>query len=83
MKGKNIIKGPILSIPSAPSSIVYSITLLSGHMITNPAGFGVDIDSLVSVEPIDSTRRLENYEPGADREQVHDALRRVATARKS
>ena len=80
MKGKNIIKGPI--IPTS-SGLIYSITLLSGNIVTSPAGFGIDIESTLSTEPIDNTRHLEDYEPGADREQVHDALRRVATAKKS
>lgn len=79
MKGKNIIKGPILP---TPSGMVYSITLLSGNIVTSPAGFGVDIESVLPTAPIDSTRHLEDYEPGADREQVHDALRHVATTKK-
>lgn len=80
MKSKNIIKGPILP---TPSGLVYSITLLSGHIVTSPAGFGVDIESVVPTESIDNTHYLEDYEPGASREQVHNVLRHVATAKKS
>ena len=39
MKNSNVIKGPIL--PTA-SAVVYSITLLSGNIVTNPSGFGND-----------------------------------------
>ena len=80
MKDKNIIKGPILP---TPSGLVYSITILSGNIVTSPAGFGIDIESVVPAESIDSTHHLEDYEPSASKEQVHDALRRVATAKKS
>ena len=41
MKDKNIIHGPVLQ---TPSGLVYSVTLLSGHIVTNPTGFGVDVD---------------------------------------
>lgn len=68
MNDKNIIKGPILP---TPSGLVYSITLLSGHIVTNPAGFGVDIESVVPTESIDSTRHLGEYKPGVSKEQVH------------
>lgn len=78
MKGKNIVKGPILP---TTSSLVYSITLLSGNIVTSPAGFGIG-DFALPTEPIDSVNHLEDYEPGADREQVYDALRRVATAKR-
>jgi hypothetical protein len=82
MKGKNIIKAPFLQ---TPSSLVYSITLLSGHIVTSPAGFGVDIESVVptDVSVKDSTRHLEDYELGANGEQVRNTLRRVATKKKS
>lgn len=81
MKGTNIIKGPVLQ---TPSGLVYSVTLLSGHIVTSPMGFGVDIESVVptDISVKDNTRHLEDYEPGANREQVHNALRRVATAKK-
>lgn len=41
MKGKNIICGPVLQ---TPSGLVYSVTLLSGHIVTNPTGFGTDVE---------------------------------------
>lgn len=73
MKSKNIIRGPVLQ---TPSGLMYSITLLSGHIVTNPAGFGVDIESIVpDVSIEDGTRHLEDYEPGANREQAHNTLR--------
>ena len=80
MKNKNVIKGPFLQ---TPSNLLYSITLLSGHIVTNPAGFGTDIETIEPIEFFkDTTHQLEPYEPGADRAQVHDALKRVATASK-
>ena len=82
MKNRNVIKGPFLQ---TTSNLVYSVTLLSGHIVTSPAGFGIGIESIVPIDVLakDSTRQLEDYEPGADREQVYGALRRVATASKS
>jgi hypothetical protein len=66
MKTKNIIQGPVLQTSSG--GLVYSVTLLSGHIVTSPAGFGIDIESIVPVDVSieDSTRHLEDYEPSAD-----------------
>jgi hypothetical protein len=40
MKNDNIIHGPFLQ---TPSTLVYSVTLMSGQIITSPAGFGFDV----------------------------------------
>jgi hypothetical protein len=40
MKDENIIHGPILQ---TPFGLMHSVTLLSGHIVTNPAGFGADL----------------------------------------
>ncbi len=83
MKSKNIIHGPVLQTPSG--GLVYSVTLLSGHIVTSPAGFGIDIEFIVpaDVSIEDSTRHLEDHEHGSNREQVNNTLRLVATAKKS
>jgi len=81
MKSKNIIRGPVLP---TPSGLVYSVTLLSGHIITSPAGFGADVELTPPISETDTsnTHRLEDYAPGANREEVYKALRYVATAQK-
>jgi hypothetical protein len=60
MKSKKIVYGPVLQTPSG--GLVYSVTLLSGHIVTNPAGFGIGIESIVpadiSIE--DTARHLED-----------------------
>jgi len=83
MKGDNIIHGPVLQTPSG--GMVYSVTLLSGHIVTNPMGFGVSIEPIVPTDicPTDSTRQLEDYEPGATQTQVLAALKKVVTSPKS
>ena len=43
----NSIKGPFLH---TPSNLVYSVTLMSGNIITSPIGFGRDI---ATMEPLD------------------------------
>ncbi len=79
-----VIQGPIA--PSITGGVVYEVTLASGMIITNPVAFGLTERLSVSPTIIVSdkgqvlARALEDYEPGADREQVHSALRRVATA---
>ena len=62
MKGTNIIKGPILP---TTSNLVYSITLLSGNIVTNPAGFGAE-------EDIWENDRWKEVEPVVDRENILD-----------
>jgi len=59
MKGNNVIKGPIL--PTV-SNLVYSVTLLSGNVVTNPSGFGLEEDS--NWKP-----NLEDLEPVAEKEK--------------
>jgi len=73
MKGKNIIHGPILQ---THSGVVYSITLLSGHIVTNPEGFGIDIELTppIRASDTDNIHRIEDYAPGANREEVHKAV---------
>jgi hypothetical protein len=68
MKDKKIIHGPIIR---THSRMVYSITLLSGHIVTNPEGFGKDIDLLPGVNESDaeSIHRVEDYGLGANRNQ--------------
>lgn len=81
MKSKNIIRGPVLQ---TSSGLVYSVTLLSGHIVTSPAGFGVDVELTPPISETDTnnTHRLEDYAPGANREEVHKALRHIATTQK-
>jgi len=81
MKNENIIHGPIIPMHSG---IIYSVTLLSGHIVTSPEGFGVNVESTPSTSESNrgDLHRLEDYAPGASRDEVHKALRRVATAKK-
>ena len=46
MKSENIVHGPVLQ---TPSGLVYSITLLSGHIVTNPTGFGTDVELISQI----------------------------------
>lgn len=84
-----VIQGP--TAPSVTGGIIYEVTLASGMLITNPTDFGLTEYLGVSPTVIVSdkgqilarARDLEDYEPGGDREQIHNALRRVATAKRS
>lgn len=63
MKNKNVIKGPFLQ---THSGLVYSVTLLSGQIVTSPVGFGIETETIVPMDviPEDSTHELKYYEPG-------------------
>ena len=84
-----VIQGPIA--PSVTGGVIYEVTLASGMLITNPVAFGLIADLSVSPTTIVTEkgqvlvgareRQLEDYEPGAERERVHGASRRVATTR--
>ncbi len=63
MKDEKIIHGPIVR---THSGMVYSITLLSGHVVTNPEGFGVDIELTPPMREsdVDRVQQLEGRAPG-------------------
>lgn len=70
MKVRNIIHGPIVQ---THSGIVYSITLLSGHIVTSPEGFGIDIELTpkISDSDMDNIPRIEDYAPDTNQKEIH------------
>ena len=56
MKGKNIIYGPVLQ---NPSGLVYSVTLLSGRIVTNPTGFGTDDERISSIDEFNKEKEFK------------------------
>jgi hypothetical protein len=73
MKDKKIIHGPIVQ---THCGMVYSITLLSGHIVTNPEGFGknIDLTPQVNESDADSIPRLEDFAPSANRNEAHKTV---------
>lgn len=77
MSKKNSLRGPFLQ---TPSGLVYSVTLLSGHIVTNPSGFGTQVEVELSEDSaqVPDVHQLEDYRPDTTKQQVFDALRRTA-----
>ena len=77
MSKKTIVRGPFLQ---TSSGLVYSVTLLSGHIVTNPSGFGTQVEVELSEDSVQvpDVHRLEDHHPGATKRQVFGALRRAA-----
>ena len=48
MRNKNVIHAPFIQAHSG-GGLVYSVTLLSGQIVTNPTGFGVDTEALPAI----------------------------------
>ncbi len=66
MSEKNVVNGPLLQTPSA---LVYSITLLSGRIVSSPLGFGIEaVDS--ATPTVDVSEVLE----GANTEHLRNLL---------
>ena len=77
MSKKNIVRGPFLQ---TSSGLVYSVTLLSGHIVTNPSGFGAQVEVESSEDSVQApdVHRLEDHHPSATKWQVFDGLGRAA-----